>query len=101
MAKLCQINRNKKREKLVKKYSTKRAALKEVIKDKKSSPEEIFEASMKLAKLPRNSSKVRVHNRCELTGRSHGYYRKLKLSRIQLRKLSSEGQVPGMTKSSW
>ena len=101
MAKLCQINRNKKREKLVKKYSNKRAALKKVIKDKKSSPEEIFEASMKLAKLPRNSSKVRVHNRCELTGRSHGYYRKLKLSRIQLRKLSSEGQVPGMTKSSW
>ena len=101
MAKLCQINRNKKRERLVKKYSGKRAALKKIIKDKKSSPEEIFEASMKLAKLPRNSSKVRVHNRCELTGRSHGYYRKLKLSRIQLRKLSSEGQVPGMKKSSW
>jgi len=101
MAKLCQINRNKKRERLVKKYSGKRAALKKIIKDKKSSPEEVFDASMKLAKLPRNSSKVRVHNRCELTGRSHGYYRKLKLSRIQLRKLSSEGQVPGMKKSSW
>ncbi|MBP5344050.1 MAG: 30S ribosomal protein S14 [Alphaproteobacteria bacterium] len=101
MAKLCQINRNKKREKLVKKYATKRAALKKVIKDKKSSPEEVFDAAMKLSKLPRNSSKVRVHNRCELTGRSHGYYRKLKLSRIQLRKLSSEGQVPGMKKSSW
>ena len=101
MAKLSQINRNKKREKTVKKYAGKREALKKVIKSKESSPEEVFEASIKLARLPRNSSKVRLHNRCELTGRSHGYYRKLKLSRIQLRKLSSEGQVPGMTKSSW
>ena len=101
MAKLSQINRNKKRVKTVKKYAGKREALKKVIKSKDSSPEEIFEASIKLAKLPRNSSKVRLHNRCELTGRSKGYYRKLKLSRIQLRKLSSEGQVPGMTKSSW
>jgi len=101
MAKLSQINRNKRRAKTVKKYAGKRDALKKVIKSKKSSPEEIFEASIKLAKLPRNSSKVRLHNRCELTGRSKGYYRKLKLSRIQLRKLSSEGQVPGMTKSSW
>ncbi len=101
MAKLSQINRNKKREKTVKKYAGKREALKKVIKSKESSPEEVFEASIKLARLPRNSSKVRLHNRCELTGRSKGYYRKLKLSRIQLRKLSSEGQVPGMTKSSW
>ena len=101
MAKLSQINRNKKRQQTVKKYAGKREALKKVIKSKKSSPEEVFEASIKLAKLPRNSSKVRLHNRCELTGRSKGYYRKLKLSRIQLRKLSSEGQVPGMTKSSW
>lgn len=101
MAKLCQINRNEKREKLVKKYAGKREALKKVINSKESSPEEVFEASIELAKLPRNSSKVRLHNRCELTGRSKGYYRKLKLSRIQLRKLSNEGQVPGMTKSSW
>ena len=101
MAKLSQINRNKRRAKTVKKYAGKRDALKKVIKSKNSSPEEVFEASIKLAKLPRNSSKVRLHNRCELTGRSKGYYRKLKLSRIQLRKLSSEGQVPGMTKSSW
>ena len=101
MAKLSQINRNKKRVKTVKKYAGKREALKKVIKSKKSSPEEVFEASIELAKLPRNSSKVRLHNRCELTGRSKGYYRKLKLSRIQLRKLSSEGQVPGMKKSSW
>ncbi|MBE6446457.1 MAG: 30S ribosomal protein S14 [Alphaproteobacteria bacterium] len=101
MAKLCQINRNKKREEMVAKYATKRAALKAVIADKNSSDEEKFEATLKLAKLPRNSSKVRVHNRCELTGRSHGFYRKLKLSRIQLRKLSNEAQVPGMKKSSW
>ncbi len=101
MAKLCQINRNKKREKMVAKYAKKRAALKAVIADKNSSAEEVFEANLKLAKLPRNSSKVRVHNRCELTGRSHGFYRKLKLSRIQLRKLSNEAQVPGMKKSSW
>jgi len=101
MAKLCQINRNKKREKMVAKYANKRAALKAVIADKNSSAEEVFEANLKLAKLPRNSSKVRVHNRCELTGRSHGFYRKLKLSRIQLRKLSNEAQVPGMKKSSW
>ena len=101
MAKLCQINRNKKRKKMVARYAKKRAALKAVIADKNSSAEEVFEANLKLAKLPRNSSKVRVHNRCELTGRSHGFYRKLKLSRIQLRKLSNEAQVPGMKKSSW
>lgn len=101
MAKLCQINRNKKREKMVAQYANKRAVLKAVIVNKESSAEDIFEATLKLAKLPRNSSKVRVHNRCELTGRSHGFYRKLKLSRIQLRKLSNEGQVPGMKKSSW
>ena len=93
MAKLCQINRNKKREKMVAKYANKRAALKAVVMDKNSSAEEVFEANLKLAKLPRNSSKVRVHNRCELTGRSHGFYRKLKLSRIQLRKLSNEAQI--------
>ena len=101
MAKLCQINRNKKREKMVAQYAKKRAALKAVVMDKNSSAEEVFEANLKLAKLPRNSSKVRIHNRCELTGRSHGFYRKLKLSRIQLRKLANEGQVPGMVKSSW
>jgi small subunit ribosomal protein S14 len=101
MAKLCQINRNKKREKMVAQYAKKREALKAIIMDKNSSAEEVFEANLKLAKLPRNSSKVRVHNRCELTGRSHGFYRKLKLSRIQLRKLSNEAQVPGMKKSSW
>ena len=101
MAKLCQINRNKKREKMVAKYATKRAALKAVIADKNSSDEEKFEATLKLAKLPRNSSKVRVHNRCELTGRPRGNYRRFKLSRIKIRELASEGQIPGATKSSW
>ena len=101
MAKACSINRNKKREKMVKQYAAKRAALKAIIEDANSTPEQVFEAAIKLAKLPRNSSAVRIHHRCELTGRSHGFYRKLKLSRIQLRKLSNEGQVPGMRKSSW
>ena len=101
MAKLSQINRNKKRVKAVKKYAGKRDALKKVVADRNASPEEVFEASIKLAKLPRNSSKTRVHNRCKLTGRSRGVYRKLEISRIELRRLSSEGQVPGMKKSSW
>ncbi len=101
MAKLCQINRNKKREEMVAKYATKRAALKAVIADKNSSDEEKFEATLKLAKLPRNSSKVRVHNRCELTGRPRDNYRRFKLSRIKIRELASEGQIPGATKSSW
>ena len=101
MAKLCQVNRNQKREKMVAQYAAKRAALKAKMADKNASPEEVFEASIKLAKLPRNSSKTRIHNRCKLTGRSRGVYRKLEISRIELRRLSSEGQVPGMTKSSW
>ena len=101
MAKLCQVNRNKKREKMVAQYAAKRAALKAKMADKNASPEEVFEASIKLAKLPRNSSKTRLHNRCKLTGRSRGVYRKLEISRIELRRLSSEGQVPGMKKSSW
>ncbi len=101
MSKKCLINRNLKREKMVKKYATKRAALKAIITDANSTPEQVFDATLKLAKLPRNSAAVRVHNRCELTGRSRGNYRKLKMSRIQLRKLANEGQIPGMTKSSW
>ncbi len=101
MAKLCSINRNKKREKMVAKFAQKRAALKAIINDVNSTPDQVFEATLKLAKLPRNSAAVRIHHRCELTGRSHGFYRKLKLSRIQLRKLANEGQIPGMVKSSW
>jgi len=101
MAKTSQINRNKKREKMVAQYAARRAALKAKADDMKVSPEERFEARLKLSKLPRNSSKVRVHNRCELSGRSKGYYRKVKLSRIALRDLANFGQVPGMTKASW
>ena len=100
MSKLCSVERNKKRGALTKKYAKKRAALKAIIEDKNSTPEQVFEATLKLAKLPRNSSATRIHNRCELTGRSHGFDRKLKLSRIQLRQLANEGQIPGMVKSS-
>ena len=101
MAKQSQINRNKKREKLVAQYAVRRAALKNKADDMKVSPEERFEARLKLSELPRNSSKVRIHHRCELSGRSKGYYRKLKLSRIALRDLANFGQIPGMTKASW
>lgn len=101
MAKKSQINRNAKREKLVAQYAVKRAELKKKTQDMKVPPEERFEAQLKLAKLPRNSSKTRVHHRCEVSGRPKGYYRKLKLSRIALRDLGNFGQIPGMTKASW
>ncbi|MDA8585881.1 30S ribosomal protein S14 [Rhodobacteraceae bacterium] len=101
MAKKAMIEREKKRQKLVDKYATKRAALKEIAKDDSKSMEERFKARLKLAKLPRNSSATRLHNRCQLTGRPHAYYRKLRMSRIALRELGSQGQIPGMVKSSW
>jgi small subunit ribosomal protein S14 len=101
MAKLSQINRNKKREKMVARYAAKRAELKAHAENMSVPPEERFAARMKLAKLPRNSSPSRVHHRCELSGRSKGYYRKLKVSRIALRDLANFGQAPGMTKASW
>jgi small subunit ribosomal protein S14 len=101
MAKLSQINRNRKRERMVERYAAKRAALKARAEDMKVPPEERFNARLKLAKLPRNSSKTRIHHRCELTGRSKGFYRKVKLSRIALRDLANFGQIPGMTKASW
>ena len=101
MAKTSQINRNKKREKLVAQYAAKRAALKATAKDEKVAPEDRFAARLKLAKLPRNSSKVRIHHRCDLSGRPKGYYRKLKMSRIALRQLGSAGLIPGLVKSSW
>ncbi len=101
MAKTSVIERNKKRERLVNRYKGKREALKAKIKDTSLPPEERFEAMMKLAKLPRNSAAVRLHLRCELTGRGRGVYRKFKLSRIKLRELSNEGQIPGVVKSSW
>jgi len=101
MAKKSQINRNLKREKMVAQYASRRAALKAKTEDMSVAPEERFTAQLKLAKLPRNSSKVRIHHRCELSGRSKGYYRKVKLSRIALRDLSNYGLIPGMTKASW
>lgn len=101
MAKKSMVNREVKRAKLVKQYAGKRAALKSVIEDQSKPMEERFRATLKLAQLPRNSSATRIHNRCQLTGRPHAYYRKLKLSRIMLRELASFGQIPGMVKSSW
>ena len=101
MAKVSMIERQKKRERLVKKYAGKRAALKEIIRDEGKPMEERFKATLQLAELPRNSSPVRLTNRCQLTGRPRAYYRKLKLSRIMLRDLASQGKIPGMVKSSW
>ena len=101
MAKKSMVNREAKRQKLVKQHAAKRAALKGIIEDKSLPMEDRFKATMKLAQLPRNSSATRLHNRCQLTGRPHAYYRKLKLSRIMLRDLASFGQIPGMVKSSW
>lgn len=101
MAKKSMIEREKKRQRLVAKYAAKRAELKVIAKDDDRPMEERFKARLKLAKLPRNSSPTRLHNRCQLTGRPHAYYRKLKISRIMLRDLGSNGQIPGMVKSSW
>lgn len=101
MAKKSAINRNLKRIELVAKYAKKRAKLKAATMDETLSMEDRFQAQLKLAELPRNSSKTRVHNRCEITGRSKAYYRKLRMSRIALRDLASKGQIPGMVKSSW
>ena len=101
MAKKSMVNREVKRAKLVKQHASKRAALKAVINDQSKPMEERFRATLKLAQMPRNSSATRIHNRCQLTGRPHAFYRKLKLSRIMLRELASFGQIPGMVKSSW
>ena len=101
MAKKSMIEREKKRAKLVKQYATKRAALKEIANDESKSMEERFKARLKLAELPRNSSATRLHNRCQLIGRPKAYYRKLKVSRIMLRNLGSNGEIPGLVKSSW
>ena len=101
MAKLSAINKNNKRIKLSKKFYQKRLFLKKIIMDKNLTLEERFKAQQKLSKLPRNSSKTRVRNRCQITGRPHGVYRKLKISRIALRELGLEGKIPGMVKSSW
>jgi len=101
MAKLSAINKNNRRIKLSDKYYKKRQSLKKIIMNKKLTLEERFKAQQKLSKLPRNSAKTRVRNRCQITGRPHGVYRKLKISRIALRQLGLEGKIPGMIKSSW
>ena len=101
MAKTSSIEKNLKRINLVKKFSKKREILKKIVKNRKLTLDERFKAQLKLAKLPRNSSKTRIRNRCEITGRPHGVYRKLKISRIALRELALKGRIPGMTKSSW
>tara|TARA_B100001996_G_scaffold120096_1_gene90856 strand:+ start:100 stop:405 length:306 start_codon:yes stop_codon:yes gene_type:complete len=101
MAKLSSINKNNRRIKLSEKFYKKRKELKKIIMNKKLPLEERFKAQQKLSNLPRNTSKTRVRNRCQISGRPHGVYRKLKISRIALRKLSLEGKIPGMIKSSW
>ena len=101
MAKTSSIEKNKRRRRMTAQYADKRADLKAIIQNKSKPMDERFAAQIKLAELPRNSSKTRIRNRCELTGRSRGFYRKLKLCRNQLRELASQGLIPGMTKSSW
>jgi small subunit ribosomal protein S14 len=101
MAKTSSIEKNKRRTRLSKLYAGRRSKLKAIAMDKTVSMEERFAASLKLAELPRNSSKTRIHNRCEVTGRPRAYYRKFKMSRIALRDLGSKGLVPGLVKSSW
>ena len=101
MAKTSAIQRNLKRIKLEKRFAKKRRELKKIISNKKLPLDERFQAQLKLAKLPKNSSKTRIRNRCEISGRPHGVYRKLRISRIALRELASEGKIPAMTKSSW
>jgi len=101
MAKTSSIERNKKRERLAKKYAQRREKLRAAALNEALPLEERFAARLKLAQLPRNSSATRIRNRCELTGRPRAFYRKLKLSRIALRDLASKGQIPGMVKSSW
>lgn len=98
---LAQSKKNKRREKLVKRHAVKRARLKAIVMDQGLPLEERFRATIRLAELPRNSAKVRIRNRCEVSGRPRGYYRKLKMSRIALRQLGSLGQIPGVVKSSW
>ncbi|EJF90856.1 30S ribosomal protein S14 [Bartonella vinsonii subsp. arupensis OK-94-513] len=101
MAKVSAVEKNKRRELMVKRYAARRARLKAIVMDQKVSLEERFKASVQLAELPRNSAKVRVRNRCEVSGRPRAYYRKLKMSRIALRELGSIGHIPGIVKSSW
>lgn len=101
MAKKSAVNRNNMVKRLVKQYAAKRDALKAIANDDSKSLEERFEARLKLAELPRNSAAVRIRNRCDVTGRPRGFYRKLKMSRVALRELGNNGQIPGLVKSSW
>ncbi len=101
MAKKSAVERNKKRQRMAERYAAKRAELKEIARNQDLPIEERFAAQLKLSKLPRNSAPIRFRNRCEVTGRPRGFYRKLRMSRIALRELGSEGLVPGMVKSSW
>ena len=101
MAKTSSIQKNLKRIKLVERFKKKREKLKKIINNKKMPLEERFAAQLKLSKMPRNSAKTRIRNRCEITGRPHGVYRKLKISRIALRQLGLQGKIPGLVKSSW
>ena len=101
MAKKSQIEKNEKRKRMVKRYAGKREKLKGIADDMSLAPEERFAARLRLSELPRNSAPGRVRNRCELTGRPRGYYRKVRLSRIMLRQMGNMGQIPGLVKSSW
>ena len=101
MSKTSSVYRNLKRVKMAEKYANRRLKLKKVVMNKEASPEERFQATLKLAEMPRNSAKIRVRNRCKLTGRSRSYYRKFGLSRVELRDLASFGEIPGLVKSSW
>ena len=101
MAKTSAVERDKKRRRMADRFASRRKALKELVRDRDLAPEDRFAAQLKLAELPRNSSKTRIRNRCELTGRPRAYYRKFRISRIMLRELASQGQIPGVTKSSW
>lgn len=101
MAKTSAVERNRKRQKMAERFAAKRAELKTIARDQSKPVEERFAAQLKLAQLPRNSAPTRIRNRCEVTGRPRGFYRKLKMSRIALRELASSGFIPGMVKSSW
>lgn len=101
MAKKSAIEKNKKRIRMVAKYANRRASLKAIINNKDVSPEERFDAQLKLNQVPKNALPGRIHNRCELSGRPKGFYRKFRISRIALRELASQGKIPGVVKSSW
>ena len=101
MAKTSAIEKNQRRRRTVDKYATRRAELRAIVQDRTRAPEERFDATLLLAELPRNSARVRVRNRCALTGRPRGYHRKFGMSRIAVRELGSAGQIPGLVKASW